>query len=235
MNVAARVNGSDGHLRSSALPGCIEMSVRAQIACSTGVSHGATSPISVQAKRWGRRPPAGGWSAHGVDGVRDIPDHERLRFVCADVCDTADLGPHLRGPMRWCWRRSPGTRWQARSGPHAVSQCGRHERLIAACRRGRKALRLRVHVQQLRPDQHELACRRGRWTEPVVAVRGNQGSRRDALPGLRITAVHTFLTPRPPAAPGSRWGGGPSTIHGADDFRTSSRRVAVAVRTGVSA
>jgi hypothetical protein len=32
-----------------------------------------------------------------VDGVRDIPDHERLRFVCADVCDTADLGPHLRG------------------------------------------------------------------------------------------------------------------------------------------
>jgi hypothetical protein len=32
MNVAARVNGGDGPLRSSALQGCIEMSVRAQIA-----------------------------------------------------------------------------------------------------------------------------------------------------------------------------------------------------------
>jgi nucleoside-diphosphate-sugar epimerase len=35
--------------------------------------------------------------AHGVDGVRDVLDHERVRFVRADIRETADLVPLLRG------------------------------------------------------------------------------------------------------------------------------------------
>ena len=147
---------------------------------------------------------------HGGESLLGCLGHPAFEFVRGDLTETAVVHAcsgrdGRRGPPRGD-RRRPGLRPSAREGARREPRG-----LACAARRGpeggREALRLRLDMQQLRPDEGSVVlCRRDVRAGAGLALRRDEGRlragaprrarlRRDAAPlrhGLRSLGAHAL-------------------------------------------